>query len=78
MLSDKYRALLFFLGGFVIQVITIFIIGKGIYTGIIIIVPYIVGIIFVIYGIHIAINTFSNWLDGDYSEKIYKKVMAEK
>ena len=78
MLSNKYRALLFLLGGSVIQLATAFIVQKDIYTEIIIVVPYILGVIFAVYGIHIAINTFFKWLDEDCSEKIYKDIIAKK
>ena len=72
------KALVFFLTGSAICFIVIIIIAKNIFTGIIIVVPYLIGLISVVYGIHIAVDTYFKWLNEDYSEKIYIEIMAKK
>ena len=77
--SNGYlKALLFLIGGAVLQITTTFIIQKDIYTGIMIVIPYIIGLIFAIYGIHIFVNKFFKQPVGDCDEEIYKRIMAEK
>ena len=72
------KALVFFLAGSAVCFIIIIVIAKNIFTGIIIVVPYLIGLISAAYGIHVAVDTCFKWLSEDYSEKIFEKIMAKK
>ena len=84
-LSKKCQALIFSLLGLTICIIIIFANETGAFTAetadiilIAVLVIYTIGFVFTLYGAYIISNIYGEWLNKDYGEEIYKKIMTKK